>query len=189
MASVNSWAFSLQVVALPLSDTSVPKSGLASTLTHGAGVIRVVEMLATYSRPSAEKPLFATAADSGAADARELPARPRDAGGSARQLRATCAANVPAASEITMRATLSSSVRSPSSSFALSRTKTPPDLSSRSALGPELSAWLIASKSVVAPRGLEAATITRSASIPWARQCAWARTNSFSRSIPVGLDI
>jgi len=36
--SRNSWAFSLQVHPRPLSETTVPKCGFASTFTHGAGV-------------------------------------------------------------------------------------------------------------------------------------------------------
>ena len=35
----NSWLFSDHVYTLPLSDTTVPKWGLAMTLTHGAGVV------------------------------------------------------------------------------------------------------------------------------------------------------
>ena len=44
------------LVALPLSDTNVPKSGLASTLTQGAGVICAADTVMTYSHPSEVKP-------------------------------------------------------------------------------------------------------------------------------------
>jgi len=54
--SLNSWAFSLQVVALPLSDTSVPNSGLAITLVQGKGVMRSADTAITYSRRSFENP-------------------------------------------------------------------------------------------------------------------------------------
>ena len=54
----NSCAFSLQVLALPLSETRLPKPGLASTLSHGIGVIApgavVTDVLAAIGREAAE---------------------------------------------------------------------------------------------------------------------------------------
>ena len=40
----------------PLSDTTVPNCGLASTFTQGAGVTRPGWVVMTYSRPSGVKP-------------------------------------------------------------------------------------------------------------------------------------
>jgi hypothetical protein len=72
----SSCAFSHQVYALPASDTTVPKRGLAITLTHGAGGRCPASDRITYSRPSGEKPPMplkcvnaCTAADDAAATA------------------------------------------------------------------------------------------------------------------------
>ena len=52
----SSCAFSHHVYALPASETTVPKRGLAITLTHGAGGRCSACDRITYSRPSGEKP-------------------------------------------------------------------------------------------------------------------------------------
>ena len=54
--SRNSCAFSAQVYAPPLSETTEPNCGFASTLTQGAGVNWPGRFSITYSRPSFEKP-------------------------------------------------------------------------------------------------------------------------------------
>src|SRR5512135_2029561 len=52
----NSWAFSAQVYADPLSEMTVPNSGLARTFTQGAGVTAPGAVVTMYSRPSGVKP-------------------------------------------------------------------------------------------------------------------------------------
>ena len=59
----NSCAFSLQVLALPLSETRVPNDGLAKTFTHGAGVMCPDAIVMTYSRSIRSEPAEPVAKD------------------------------------------------------------------------------------------------------------------------------
>src|SRR4030095_12034693 len=51
-----SCALMAQLYAEPLSDTTVPKRGLAITLTQGAGVVLFLSIIILYSLPSCVKP-------------------------------------------------------------------------------------------------------------------------------------
>ena len=82
-----SWLFSAHVQPMPASETCVPKSGVAITLTHGAGVVSPSSSTMTYSprlEIEAAEPLSNASCgpvDAGAAYTARLARRARTASG------------------------------------------------------------------------------------------------------------
>jgi hypothetical protein len=143
-------AFSHQVYAPPLSLTTLPNQGLASTFTQGAGVRASRVVVITYSRPSWVKPprpLNATRSDRTALRAGFATARgtggERSAGANSHagistcRRRFTCSLSGPSVSLRIKRATVWIRTLSSSESWSPRRKKMPPGRSSSPApIGP-----------------------------------------------------